>query len=69
MTSKSAPFEAPQKHRAQDAVRSGTTRLVHDIGEALGDADQPVVVDRRGRGTTFDALLRLVDSALEETQQ
>ena len=69
MRPRSAPFQAPEKHRAQDAVRSGTTRLVHDIGEALGDADQPVVVDRRGRGTTFDALLHLIDSALEETQQ
>lgn len=65
MTATREAFEPPEKHRASDAVRSGATRLIHDIGEALGDADQPAFVDRRRR-TTFDAVLNIIDSAFEE---
>ncbi len=62
-------FAPPERHRALDAIRSGSDRLVHRISEALGDADEPIVVGSGARGTSFDRLLELIDGALRECEE
>lgn len=60
-----AAFTPPARHRALDAARHRSDRLVHELGAALGDAGAPEVVGGRRRHRSFTQALDLIDEALE----
>jgi hypothetical protein len=60
-----AGWEPPPKHVASERAVTRSLRTAHAIGEALGDADQPVVVDTRGPHRSIAAIDRLLAEALE----
>lgn len=61
-------FRPPEPHRAAEALHARSVRLAQQIGETLGQPDDPVVVDRRRR-VDLNALERLIDSALDDKDE
>mgnify|MGYP001026585075 CR=1 FL=1 len=56
----------PEKHRALDSYRAGSDRLVARIGDALGDADEPVLLTRGRPSTTLSELEDRISAVLAE---
>lgn len=56
----------PEKHRALDGYRAGSDRLAARIGDALGDADEPIVVTRGRPATTLSAIEDRISAALDD---
>ena len=59
----------PQKHEAADRAGKTLGNMAGSINEALGEHDEPVLLNRKGPHVSIRELEDLIDSTLEDVQR